>query len=110
VSEQAIDICRRTPRPFEEARAHCARALVLLRSAGSKARREIEEALERAECLVQETGGRTLAPQGHEAHAELARALDDQGEWQGELREAHRLLVGIGATGHASRIASELAQ
>jgi tetratricopeptide (TPR) repeat protein len=108
VSEQAIDICRRTPRPFDEARAHCAQALALLRSEGSKARGEIEEALGRAESLVRETGGRALAPQIQEARAEVARALEGEAEWQRELREAHRLFLEIGATGHAARVAKEL--
>jgi tetratricopeptide (TPR) repeat protein len=108
MSEKAVDHLRHTRQSFEEARAHRARALVLLRSEGSEARREIEEALARADSLVQEKGGRALAPQIQEARAELARALEGEAAWQHELREAHRLFLEIGARGHAERVAKEL--
>ncbi len=40
--------------------------------------------------------------------AELARLGGDGAEQERELREALRLYTGMGATGHAERLASEL--
>ena len=41
--------------------------------------------------------------------AELARQSGQEEERQRELREAHRLFSEIGASGHAERLAGELA-
>lgn len=38
----------------------------------------------------------------------LARPLGDEAAWECELREAHRLFVEVGATGHAERISRQL--
>jgi len=47
---------------------------------------------------------RAYAPLIHVERAELARLLGDEAGYQRELREAHRLFVEMGATGHAERI------
>jgi class 3 adenylate cyclase/tetratricopeptide (TPR) repeat protein len=92
-----------------ETAASLALARVLLGSAGSAARAQIESALARALELARETGAKAYEPMIHVELAELARQSGDQ-EWhQRELREAHRLFGEIGASGHAERLAAELA-
>ena len=84
-------------------------ARILLGSEGLAAREEIEAALERARELARNTGMRSVEPMIHVELAELARQGGDEDERQRELREAHRLFTEIGATGHAERLAGELA-
>ena len=84
-------------------------ARVLLGSAGAAAREQIEAALARALQLAHETGAKVHEPPVHVALAELARQSGDSEGHQRELREAHRLFSEIGASGHAERLAGELA-
>jgi hypothetical protein len=67
-----------------------------------------EGALDRADVLVEETGDRGLGPQIVETRARLAGLLGDAAACQRGLRDAQRLYVEIGATGHAERLAKEL--
>jgi hypothetical protein len=60
--------------------------------------------------LIDETEARCRSPVVHEVSAELARLRGDERSRQSELREAHRLFVEMGATGHAERIAPLLAE
>ncbi len=69
---------------------------------------EIEQTLDRALELVEETNGRSIEPQLLEERARLARLLEDAAACDRELREAHRLYTEMGATGHAKRLAEEL--
>ena len=48
-------------------------------------------------------------PDRLEERARLARLTGDGAAAERELREAHRLYEAIGATGHAGRLAKELA-
>jgi hypothetical protein len=48
-------------------------------------------------------------PMVHLERAELARQSGDREDWERELQEAHRLYAEMGATGHAERLAGELA-
>jgi class 3 adenylate cyclase/tetratricopeptide (TPR) repeat protein len=84
-------------------------ARVLLGSAGAAAREQIEAALARALQLVRETGAKVHEPPIHVELAELAHQRGQEEERQRELREAHRLFSEIGASGHAERLAGELA-
>jgi tetratricopeptide (TPR) repeat protein len=84
-------------------------ARVLRGSAGAAAREQIEAALARALQLVRETSAKVHEPLVHVEAAELARQSGDQEGRQRELREAHRLFAEIGASGHAERLAGELA-
>jgi tetratricopeptide (TPR) repeat protein len=92
-----------------ETAARLALARVLLGSAGTAARAEIEAALGRALELACETGAKASEPLVHVEFAELARQSGDQEGHQRELREAHRLFSEIGASGRAERLAGELA-
>jgi hypothetical protein len=84
-------------------------ARILLRSEGLAGREEIESALERASELARNTGMHSVEPMIHVERAELAHQGGDEQERERELREAHRLFTKIGATGHAGRLAGELA-
>ncbi len=82
---------------------------MLLRVEGASARGQIEEALKRAESLVDETGGEVMRPALCQQHAELARLSGDEARRAHELQAAHRLFSQMGATGYAERLGQELA-
>jgi hypothetical protein len=94
---------------FHEAEAQLALARALLASEGTLPRAEIEFALERAEALVETTGGRVLSPRILELRGRLAAALGDAPASDRTLRQALDVYREIGATGHAERLARELA-
>ena len=87
---------------------YLALARVLRAQAGVAAREQIEQALADAEKAVTELKNSAQTPRIHEERAELARLLSDDATCKRELREAHRLFVEMGATGHAERLAKEL--
>ncbi len=70
---------------------------------------EARAALARASDLAARTECRILMPAIHEAAAVLAESLKDGEKQQAELREALRLYQALGATGHAERLAREIA-
>jgi class 3 adenylate cyclase/tetratricopeptide (TPR) repeat protein len=72
-------------------------------------RQEIEAALARADELIEHAGLGAVAPHVLEARAVLAGIDGDDEQREAKLREAHRLFTEIGATGHAERLAGELA-
>jgi tetratricopeptide (TPR) repeat protein len=93
----------------DEAWGHMIQARVLLAPAGEAAAEEIEEALTRSSELGRGIEFGALVPLVHAELAELARLRGDEDERERELREAHHLFAEIGATGHAERLAGELA-
>jgi hypothetical protein len=74
------------------------------------ARDRLQQSGERAQSLADEAGVRCEQPFILEARAELARLRGDDAEAEHHLREAHRQYTEMGATGHAERLKSELAQ
>jgi adenylate cyclase len=92
-----------------ESQARIALARVLMQSDGAAARSAIAAELDSAGALIDETGARALSPLVYEERARLARLLDDEPGFERGLREAQRLFVELGATGHAERLARELA-
>jgi tetratricopeptide (TPR) repeat protein len=107
--QEGLEIARAQGNVPDEMYAHLALARVLLGSAGTAARAEIEAALARTLELARHTGAKAYEPLVHVELAELARQSGQEDECQRELHEAHRLFTEIGATGHAERLASELA-
>ncbi len=79
---------------------------VLLRAEGVSA--EAVEAVELAERLTRDTGFRALEPEALRVRAELERLRGDEGARRHALQEAHRILVEIGATARAARVAQEM--
>jgi tetratricopeptide (TPR) repeat protein len=109
LAERAVELAHAQGSRITEPRADIALARVLLGSAGPSAREEIEAALRRALELARETEARVWEPMVHVELAELARNSGQEGECQRGLREAHRLFTEIGASGHAERLAGQLA-
>jgi class 3 adenylate cyclase len=94
---------------YYEASAQLALAAALLATDEVVARAEIESALARAEELVASIAARSLSPRILEMRRRLAAALGDPAAAERALREALDLYRAIGATGHAARLARELA-
>jgi tetratricopeptide (TPR) repeat protein len=106
LAEEGLAIAQ-TPNHVIQGNLALARAL--LHSAGPDARAAIEAALARALKVVRDTGSKAYEPLVHVELAELAHQGGDEEGRERELREAHRLFTEMGATGHAERLASELA-
>jgi adenylate cyclase len=106
---EGVEIGRAQGHVSFESYANLALAQVLLGSAGVGARPEIEAALARALELARETGAKVHEPLIHVELAELARQSGDEEGRERELGKAHRLFSEIGASGHAERLAGELA-
>ena len=79
---------------------------VLLRAEGVSP--DAIEAVELAERLTRETGFRALEPEALRVRAEMERLRGDEAARQRALQEAHRILVEIGATARAARVAAEM--
>lgn len=69
---------------------------------------QIKAALQRAQAIVDETGGHSLQPQIHEQQARLEAELGDQPSAIKSLHLALRAARSIGAEGHAERLSAEL--
>jgi class 3 adenylate cyclase len=93
---------------YNEALAQLALAAALLATDGVVPRGEIESALERADHLVASIEGSALSPRILELRGRLAAAVGDAPSSDRTLREALDLYRGIGAAGHAERLAREL--
>jgi len=104
IAEEGATVARSCGTKRDEMRVQLARAHAALRGGEAAALAVAEEALAAAQALVEATGARVFQPDIHEARAKLARLRGDEAACQRELREAHRLLVAMGATGHATRI------
>jgi tetratricopeptide (TPR) repeat protein len=83
-------------------------ARVLLSTGDTGLGDEVEESVERAAALCEETGMRVYLPPLLEVRAALAERRGDPQEARQRRREAHRLYTEMGATGHARRLAREL--
>ena len=109
-AEAALDLARRRKLKLAEGLANVTRARILIRTQVLPASAEIERSLARATELVDETGAECQRPRIHEERAELAQRIGDEPSRSRHLREAHRLYVGMGATGHVDRLARDLAE
>jgi hypothetical protein len=85
------------------------RAEALVADQGAKARAGVEQAPKRASTIVEEIGARVYEPQIAEGRACLAEASRDAGAAERHLRDAGRIYAETGASGHARRLAAELA-
>jgi tetratricopeptide (TPR) repeat protein len=106
-AEEAISLARQRRMSYREASAHLAMARVLSRADAPSA--AIEEHLARASTLVEETGARIFEPAILEERARLSLRAGDRQGFDRDLRAAQRLFAEMGATGHAERLAKELA-
>ncbi len=95
---------------FGEGVARLALARVLLATGDPGLHDELEQTVERGRALCEQTGMRVHLAPLLEVRAALAERRGDPQEARRQLREAHRLYTEMGATGHAKRLARELAQ
>jgi tetratricopeptide (TPR) repeat protein len=107
--EEGLELARVGGSRSDGTAASLSLARILLGSPGVAARTEIEAALARTLELASDTGAKAFEPLIHVELAELARQSGEEERRERELREAHRLFTKIGATGHAERLARELA-
>ncbi len=110
LADEALADARQSGGRLFEMDALLTRARALLGSEGASCAAEVERTLAEASALIDETEARCREPIVHEISAELARLRGDEATSKRELREAHRLFVEMGATGHAERIAPLLAE
>ena len=83
-------------------------AKVLRRTDGISAQADIENALARAEALIEQTGAALYAPRLHEERAAFARLLGRTDDAARELREAKRLYGAMDAPIRVDSITREL--
>jgi adenylate cyclase len=108
-AEEAVALAVERGQRLWELLAQVVLAEALCAEQGARAGVAIEQVLQRADDLVEETGGRAYEPRIAEVRARIGKAGGDAGAGDLHLREAHRLYTEIGATGHARRVAQELA-
>ena len=107
--DEGLEFTRACGHVSGESYANYVLGRVLLASAGSSGRDQIEAAFARARELNREMELRALEPLVRVEIAELARQCGDEQWRERELREAHRLFAELGAAGHAERLTAELA-
>jgi tetratricopeptide (TPR) repeat protein len=110
LADEALADARHSGGRLFEMDALLTRARALIASEGVTSGSEVQRTLAEVSAMIEETEARCREPIVHEISAELARLRGDEATCQRELREAHRLFVEIGATGHAERIAPLLAE
>jgi hypothetical protein len=110
LADEALADARQSGGRLFEMDALLTRARALLGSQLVSCAAEVERSLADASALIDETGAHCRAPVVQEISAELAHLRGDDATRDRQLREAHRLFVEMGATGHAERIAPLLAE
>ncbi len=108
-AEEGVAVARAHGTVRYEIDAQLALARVLLASGDAGDRPTINAALTRAEECVNESGARAFLPIVMEERGRLSFLAGDEAAAARQLRDAHRLYEEIGATGHAARLAKELA-
>jgi hypothetical protein len=93
---------------MSELRSALALAQTLSRTGGVSPEGEIEQLLDRARILIEETGAELFSAELHAARAEWMRSLGDEEGWRRQLEQARDLYSAMGADGHAERLRGEL--
>jgi hypothetical protein len=96
---------------YDEARANLALARTQFRRAEQAtpaALARAEQAIGRAQELIDETGARMFQPEVHECRAHLARLRGDPRAAQRDIEQARRLYAAMGATARAERLIGEV--
>jgi tetratricopeptide (TPR) repeat protein len=107
-AEAAVTVAHAQHSRCDELRAHLALAHTQLHRADAAALTRAEQALVRAQELIDETSAQAYQPEMHECRAHLARLRGDTLVALRELEEARRLYVKMGASAQAERLAKEL--
>ncbi len=91
----------------DEVRGNLALARTLLRGANPAALVRAEQALVRAQELIDETGAQAYQPEVHEYRAHLARLRGDAVAARDEIAAARRRYAAMGATAQVERLAGD---
>ena len=105
LAAEAIGIAQRRGTRFWEIEVRFGCARIELESGGDGSQ-TVEEHLERAIVLIDETGGEVLRPAVSEVRARLAARLGDRDAQAEHLRVARTLYQELGADGHVQRLAT----
>jgi hypothetical protein len=108
LAEEAMGVAQGTGTTVVEQSSLLSLARVQLQREGAEAQDTAATVIERGLALADQTGLVVLIPQFLVERAALARLRGDEVDAQRDLREAYRLFVEMGATGHAARLATEL--
>ena len=107
-AHSAVTVARTQHCRYDEARANIALAHTQFRRADAAALARAEQALARAQELIDEIGARVFQPEVHECRAHLARLRGDALAARREIEAARRLYAEMGATAQVQRLAKEL--
>jgi hypothetical protein len=108
LAEEAVALAREHRWPYPETVASLTLSRILRSVHGRTAAERIADLARRVESIIAETGMVAFRPFVEVEGAELAGVLGDSRGRRAKLGEAHRLFLGMGATGHAERVATEL--
>jgi ATP/maltotriose-dependent transcriptional regulator MalT len=104
-AETAVMVARAHHSRCDEVRANLTLARILLRRADAAAPARVEQALGRAQELIDETRARRFQPDVHECRAHLARLRGDHLAAEREIEHARRLFAEMGAIAQVERLA-----
>ena len=107
--DAAVSVARERRLRHFEGLALLEQARLLAARDGRDAVPAIRSLLEHVGTLVEQMDARSFVPRIRELEGLVARLLGDTERWCRQLEEARRLDVAMGATGHAERLARELA-
>jgi hypothetical protein len=109
-AEEAVIVAGHKGTLFWELQAQLALAEVLLCCRQSSDRARIAKALERADELIEKTGGEAMKPFVIKSRAEYARLAGDDGGHRRLLQEAYDHFLQMAAGGHAGRLFEKLSR
>jgi tetratricopeptide (TPR) repeat protein len=107
-AREGLEICQGHGMRGYLVRSLLAMGRVLLGARGKNAAPEIEDTIDEALRVGQETGIVVLAPQIHEVRAEILGLTGDEAGATRARREALQLFRSMNATGHVARLEKEL--
>jgi hypothetical protein len=106
-AETAVSVARAQHSRCDEVAANLALARTQFRRADVAALARAEQALGRAQELIDEVSARLYQPDVHECRAHLARLRGDQRTAEREIEQARRCYAEMGATAQMARLADE---
>ena len=107
-AEEAVAVARSKETLFWELQSQNALAAVLLRRGRSEDQFRIAEILDRADHLIEQTGGDVMKPVIAELRAQLAGLKGDNAGRRRMLQKAFDLYISMEAVGSAEQLAARL--
>jgi tetratricopeptide (TPR) repeat protein len=107
-AQTAVTVARSQHSRCAEVQANLALTYIQLRRADAAALTRAEQALARAQELIDETGALIYQPEVHECRAHLARLRGDTPAARRELEAARRLYIDMGGTSQVERLKEEI--